>query len=259
LKAIANQESERLIGFHRKDNPCLNEFKEYLIFAKEQSALTKKRIGDLRAFDWAHFVQTKNELLVAYFIHKYLGYENITFDPLSYLGNGKGDLEITIGNGKKIFIEITSPYRKFPNCGSMNWDYSGTIKKSLSKKYLKLPKDDRIKIIILGYGLRDTKPRKDEMIKALYGIEDEEFKVSADFVSKGFYQQNKTNLSAVGVIVCESDYVCEIFHNPYAEQPMPKEIFSKFTSTEQYFNGFDWLKSIPKQKKCSLVKKCSTP
>ncbi|MBU1357064.1 MAG: hypothetical protein KJ620_10905 [Candidatus Edwardsbacteria bacterium] len=260
LKTIANQESESLIGFHREDNPYLNEFKEYLIFAKEQSALTKKRIGDLKAFDWAHFVQTKNELLVAYFIHEYLGYENITFDPRSYLGNGKGDLEITIGNGKKIFIEITSPYRRFPPSNYMVGDYSGTIKQSMIKKYPTLPNDERITLIIFGHGLGDSRPYKDTMVKALYGEvkkqipwkivgqELDEEKAYDVFKPNGFFQKDIVNLSAVGVIdfaYCfggVKEYICEIFHNPYAQHAMPVEIFNKYDKTEQYLDAAEWFK-----------------
>lgn len=259
LNSIENQDSKSLKGFHRKDNPYLSEFKKYLQFAegKEPSALTKEKRGKLKAIDWDYFVQTRNELLIAYFIDKYLGCD-VEFEPPSYQGK-RGDLEINCDDGKKIFVEITSPYRSFPLCGFMTSDYSGTIKRSLSKKYLKLPKDNRMTLIIMGYGLGDTKPRKSTMIKALYGIEDEGIEGKYASVPNYFYRQDKNNLSAVGIIDFESDYICEIFHNPYAKRPIPKEIFNKYKNTEQYFNGTDWLKRRPKAKRYNLVKICSTP
>jgi hypothetical protein len=250
LKSSDNAETKSLLGFHRKDNPYLIEFKKYLRFVKKQGALTKKRKGDLLAADWAHFVQTKNELLIAYFVKYFLRYD-VMFDPPSFQGK-KGDLQIVLKNGKKVFIEITSPYRRFPANGFMAGDYSGTIKRSLSRKYITLPKDNRITLIILGHGLGDTRPYEKTMIKAVYGetvtkipwkIEGEQLdsdKAYNAFNPNGFFQQNTGNLSAVGIIdmACYSDgqkeYCCEIYHNPFAVNILPREMFKKNDTTVQH-------------------------
>jgi len=250
LKTSDNAETKSLLGFHRKDNPYLIEFKKYLRFAKMQDALTKKRKGDLLAADWAHFVQTKNELLIAFFIKFFLRYD-VMFDPPSFQGK-KGDLQIALKNGKKVFIEITSPYRRFPVNGFIAGDYSGTIRESIKRKYVTLPKDNRITLIILGHGLGDTRPYTDAMIKALYGeietripwktegVELDSDRAYNVFKPNGFFQDSVRNLSAVGIIdfACYFDnqveYTCEIFHNPYASNPLSLDVFNKYKSALQY-------------------------
>jgi len=68
------------------------------------------------------------------------------------------------------------------------------------------------------------------------------------FKPNGFFQKDTVNLSAVGVIdfaYCLGgikEYICEIFHNPYAQHAMPVEIFNKHDKTEQYLNATEWFK-----------------